>query len=327
MEKSPPLYKWFYRNTTPCFKIISICKKKFWEKFDKMEIIYYLSKMMDGHKVCNKCNELKPFDDFYKRKDNILRLDCKICCGIRNKKNNKLRPKDGRYKDGRYNEYKKQWKKNKREKDKVIRERNKLIKKQEKEKEVELLKSQKETNRLEKIEEGRLEKIRMIEEGRLEKIRIREEYLKSDEYKESLKLRKEKKNIRNKNKKKRRMKTDPLYRFRKLLSNNIRNSFYRGGFSKVSRTYEILGDEWFVIKEYFESKFTEGMSWDNYGKWQIDHILPISTATCEEDVIRLNHYTNLQPLWEEDNLRKSNNMTVEGYLKEKFPYGIVSKTL
>jgi histidinol phosphatase-like enzyme len=52
-------------NTTPCFKIISICKKKIWEKFDKMGIIYYLSKMMDGHKVCNKCNELKPFDDFY----------------------------------------------------------------------------------------------------------------------------------------------------------------------------------------------------------------------------------------------------------------------
>lgn len=273
--------------------------------------IYYLSKMMDGHKVCNKCNELKPFDDFYKRKDNSLRVDCKKCYSIRNKKNNELRPKDGRY-----NEYRINWRKNKREKDKVIREGDKLIKKQEKEKEIELLKIQKETIRLEKIEEGRLEKIR-----------IREEYLKSDEYKESLKLRKEKKNIRNKNQKKRRMKTDPLYRFRKLLSNNIRNSFYRGGFTKVSRTYKILGDEWFVIKEYFESKFTKGMSWENYGKWQIDHILPISTATCEEDIIRLNHYTNLQPLWEEDNLRKSNNMTVEGYLKEKFPYGIVSKTL
>ena len=279
-----------------------------------MEIIYYLSKMMDGHKVCNKCNELKPFDDFYKRKDNILRLDCKICCGIRNKKNNKLRPKDGRYKDGRYNEYKKQWKKNKREKDKVIRERDKLIKKQEKEKEVELLKSQKETNRLEKIEEGRLEKIRMIEEGRLEKIRIREEYLKSDEYKESLKLRKEKKNIRNKNQKKRRMKTDPLYRFRKLLSNNIRNSFYRGGFSKVSRTYEILGDEWFVIKEYFESKFTEGMSWAKVGKEiHCDHIVPLAAFDLnkEEDQRAAHHYTNLQPLWASENQKKHAKVTFE----------------
>ena len=130
--------------------------------------IYYLSKMMDGHKVCNKCNELKPFDDFYKRKDNSLRVDCKKCYSIRNKKNNELRPKDGRY-----NEYRINWRKNKREKDKVIREGDKLIKKQEKEKEIELLKIQKETIRLEKIEEGRLEKIR-----------IREEYLKSDEYKE-----------------------------------------------------------------------------------------------------------------------------------------------
>ena len=316
--------------------------------------------IIDGHKVCNKCNELKPFDDFYKRKDNILRLDCKICCGIRNKKNKELRPKDGRH-----NEYQKQWKKNKREKDRVIREGNKLIKKQEKEKEVELLKIQKETNRLEKI--------RMIEEERLEKIRIREEYLKSDEYinrhkvcnkcnelkpfddfhkrvngstlpdcKKCYNLRKteqkkirmetddeyrEKTRLSSMNKWNRRMSTDPLYRFRKLLSNNIRKCFKSGGYSKTSRAHEILGAEWSVIKEYFESKFTEGMSWENYGEWHIDHILPISTATCEEDVIRLNHYTNLQPLWEEDNLRKSNKMTVEGYLKEKFPYGIVSKTL
>ena len=136
-----------------------------------------------------------------------------------------------------------------------------------------------------------------------------------------------KENLRIENKNKRRMLSDPLYKFRKSLSGNIRDSFKRGGFSKTSRTYKILGEEWLVIKEYFESKFTEGMSWENYGEWHIDHILPISTATCEEDVIRLNHYTNLQPLWKEDNLRKSNKMTVEGYLKEKFPYGIVSKTL
>ena len=294
--------------------------------------------MIDGDKVCNVCNELKPFDDFYKGFNY-----CKKCHYFK------------------HNEYKKQWRKNKREKDKVIREGNKLIKKQEKEKESELL------------------KIRKIEERRLEKIRIKEEYLKSDEYinghkvcnvcnelkpfddfykrvngsirtdckkccnlrqTEQRKIRREtddeyrkktnilsrerkkrrmktddeyrkKQNKKNTNRKGRQMKTDPLYRFRKLLSNNIRNSFYRDGFTKVSRTYKILGAEWSVIKEYFESKFTEGMSWENYGKWQIDHILPISTATCEEDVIRLNHYTNLQPLWEEDNLRKSNNILPE----------------
>jgi hypothetical protein len=50
------------------------------------------------------------------------------------------------------------------------------------------------------------------------------------------------------------------------------------------------------------------MSWDNMGKWHIDHIIPISSACGEVDLIKLNHYTNLQPLWEVDNLKKSNKI-------------------
>ena len=46
------------------------------------------------------------------------------------------------------------------------------------------------------------------------------------------------------------------------------------------------------------------MSWENQGKWHLDHIIPISSAKTEEDVIRLNHYTNFQPLWAEDNFKK-----------------------
>ena len=55
---------------------------------------------------------------------------------------------------------------------------------------------------------------------------------------------------------------------------------------------------------YIESKFEDWMNWGNYGKyngelnygWDMDHIIPISTAKCEDDIIQLNHYTNLQPL-------------------------------
>jgi hypothetical protein len=43
--------EWFYRNTTPCFKMFSICKKKFWEKFDKMGIMYYISSYHGEHKI------------------------------------------------------------------------------------------------------------------------------------------------------------------------------------------------------------------------------------------------------------------------------------
>ena len=73
---------------------------------------------------------------------------------------------------------------------------------------------------------------------------------------------------------------------------------------KNKKTEEILGCDFVFIKNYLESKFIDGMSWDNYGKWHVDHIIPLSSAKTEEDVYKLCHYTNLQPLWCEENLKK-----------------------
>ena len=55
---------------------------------------------------------------------------------------------------------------------------------------------------------------------------------------------------------------------------------------------------------HLSNMFLDGMSFDNYGEWHIDHIVPLVTAKTEEEVIKLNHYTNLQPLWAKDNLSK-----------------------
>lgn len=67
------------------------------------------------------------------------------------------------------------------------------------------------------------------------------------------------------------------------------------------------------FKLYIESKFSEGMSWDNYGKWHLDHIYPISRVdlTNRDEFLKIAHYTNYQPLWAEDNLKKSNKLPEE----------------
>lgn len=48
------------------------------------------------------------------------------------------------------------------------------------------------------------------------------------------------------------------------------------------------------------------MCWENHGEWHLDHIIPISYAKTEKEILDLNHYTNYQPLWKLDNLTKGN---------------------
>lgn len=62
------------------------------------------------------------------------------------------------------------------------------------------------------------------------------------------------------------------------------------------------------LKEHLERQFVEGMTWENRNEWHIDHIIPLSSAKTEDELYELCHYTNLQPLWAEDNLKKSNKV-------------------
>lgn len=94
-----------------------------------------------------------------------------------------------------------------------------------------------------------------------------------------------------------RRKEDPIFMLKYSINRTIRNSLKVKGFSKSKKSIEVLGCEIDFFKSYLEERFTEEMTWQNYGLvWDIDHIIPLSTAITEEDVIRLNHYTNLQPL-------------------------------
>ena len=104
---------------------------------------------------------------------------------------------------------------------------------------------------------------------------------------------------------------NPIYR----LSHNVRGRIYtflkNNNISKQNKTFDIVGCSPEFLKEHLEQQFTEGMSWELMGKHiHIDHIIPLSSATNEEEIYKLCHYTNLQPLWAEDNLRKSNKILV-----------------
>lgn len=100
---------------------------------------------------------------------------------------------------------------------------------------------------------------------------------------------------------------DSFFIFKEKIRMNIKNSFYKKYYPKKSKTAEILGCTFEEFKIYIESKFEPWMNWNNYGNkngictdknqsWDLDHIIPISTAKTEEDVIKLNYYKNFQPL-------------------------------
>ena len=103
--------------------------------------------------------------------------------------------------------------------------------------------------------------------------------------------------------------TDPFFKMKFNIRSLIRNSVKRCFTEKSKKTIEILGCAFDEFKLHLESQFDENMCWENHGTyWHMDHIIPISSAQNEEEVYKLNHYTNFQPLYWEDNLRKSNKM-------------------
>jgi len=123
--------------------------------------------------------------------------------------------------------------------------------------------------------------------------------------------RKENKKItyeKNKDYQKNRKHKDPLYKMKCNMRSLISISMKQKGFKKTAKAHMILGCSYEEFKIWIENRFMEGMTWENYGMWEYDHIIPISSATSEEDVIRLNHYTNFQPLWEPDNKKKYNKI-------------------
>lgn len=103
--------------------------------------------------------------------------------------------------------------------------------------------------------------------------------------------------------------SDLFYKLKVNMRNRLNTFVKLNNFNKKNKTFDIVGCSPEFLKEYLEQKFTEGMSWELMGQHiHIDHIIPLSSANTEEEVYKLCHYTNLQPLWAEDNLKKGSKI-------------------
>ena len=102
-------------------------------------------------------------------------------------------------------------------------------------------------------------------------------------------------------------KEDPYYRLVFLMRTRIGKVLRERNIGKQDKSYDLLGCSKREFIEYFENLFTDGMSWEKVGKEiHIDHIKPCCSfdLTKEEEQKKCFHFTNLQPLWAEDNLSK-----------------------
>jgi hypothetical protein len=147
-----------------------------------------------------------------------------------------------------------------------------------------------------KYNENNVNKRKEYYDNNVEKLKIkRKEYYKNN---------KEATLLTNNAYRNKRKESDPLYKLSVSLRSMISTTIKKNGYKKLSKTELILGCSFDFLKQYLESHFEHWMSWDNYGLyngelnygWDIDHIIPCASALNEEELLKLNHYSNLRPL-------------------------------
>ena len=231
-------------------------------------------------KTCSKCKQDKPAEDFYKGK-----RKCKECQKEYAKKYRKAYYKQNAEKAKAYYEQN--------------REKIKAYYQQNREKRKEYDKAYYQQNA-----EKRKEYQKAYREQNAEK---------NKEYKKAWdKQNADKRRIYERNKRK----TDPNYKLTQNLRTRVRETL--NGKSKSKNTLKLLGCSVDFLKKHLENQFQPGMSWNNYGNpngdhsecWHIDHIVPCASFDLSdpEQQQKCFHYTNLQPLWAGDNIRKGSKL-------------------
>ncbi len=242
------------------------------------------------NKICKYCNVESDINEFYKSKNSKdgYGNKCKLCIS-----NKRLENRDAAIERSR------NWRLKNLDK---VSEQNKEYRRSNKD----ILKEKRQNNKeKENIRQKRYRRDRKIilEKRRIDKklARSEEEIQKDIEY--GRKYRAANKDRINEYFKNRRA-NDKTYSLLCCTRSLILNALNRNGYKKTSKTEKILGCSFEQFEIYLESKFESWMSWENRGLyngelnygWDIDHIIPASAANTEEELVKLNHYTNLQPL-------------------------------
>lgn len=92
-------------------------------------------------------------------------------------------------------------------------------------------------------------------------------------------------------------------RFRLALKNN----------QKTGSAVKDLGCSITELKQYLEAQFQSGMTWDNHGEWHIDHIIPLASFNLmdKQQILKACHYTNLRPLWANENFKRNQRIKLD----------------
>jgi hypothetical protein len=248
------------------------------------------------NKECSTCGIVKHTENFTvdNGKKDKLSSRCKEC---KNKRQTELYRLNDYLHNPKYVETRRRGERSRSLKLKILREERQKVKdEQKKEKEL-------------RIQEKKIKRQQLLDE----KLK-RQEYLNSEEHKlEMLKRaeeRKIKEKVRVREKNRRKSKVDPAYRIRRIQKSRIYRICKEKNFIKTKNFDEIFGLNTNDFRKYFEVLFYGGITWDNYSEkvWEVDHIIPIRDIQTFDDLVRIFHHTNHQPLLMEDHRNKSNNM-------------------
>lgn len=103
-----------------------------------------------------------------------------------------------------------------------------------------------------------------------------------------------------------RLRENPSHYLHEKISRMLCHALKGIDVKKGGKTFDMLGYSPVNLVSHIEKQFLSGMCWENRNEWQIDHIVPVSTAKSLEDVIALNQLSNLRPMWSLENNKKNN---------------------